>query len=87
MSHAIQCHCALCRNKALQDQAKLRWVSCEACGGSGEIIRGQTPDEHSDLCGACEGTGRDCVEVSPVECDDCPTAEEEVGQTRLSTYE
>lgn len=55
---------------------RLRWVACEACGGSGEIIYGnphfgnQEPDEHSELCSACSGTGRDCVKVSPVECDD-----------------
>ena len=50
--------------------SELRWVSCEACGGSGEIIRGQAPDESNELCAACEGTGRDCVEVSPIECAD-----------------
>lgn len=49
---------------------RLRWVICEPCGGTGEIIRGQTPDEHSELCVPCEGTGRDCVEVSPVDCND-----------------
>lgn len=55
---------------------RLRWVPCEVCGGSGEIIYSsphfghRKPDEHAELCGACEGTGRDCVEVSPVERDD-----------------
>ncbi len=58
----------------------LRWVSCEACGGSGETIRVvptstfEAPHEYPEICGACGGTGRDCVEVSPVECnDDQPT--------------
>lgn len=55
---------------------ELRWVPCEACGGSGEVIYSNPhfgacePDERADLCGACEGTGRECVVVSPVECDD-----------------
>lgn len=46
----------------------LRWVNCEACGGSGEIIRrhaslfGDPPDEYSELCEACGGTGRDCAD-------------------------
>ncbi len=47
-----------------------RWVSCETCGGSGEMIYGEAPEQSNELCGACGGTGRDCVEVSPVECDD-----------------
>jgi hypothetical protein len=55
---------------------RLRWVPCEACGGSGETIRVvptstfEAPHEYPEICGACEGTGRDCVEVSPVERDD-----------------
>jgi DnaJ-class molecular chaperone len=53
---------------------EMRWVHCEACGGSGEIIYGQTPDEHNELCGACEGTGRDCVAVSPITVDDLDQA-------------
>lgn len=54
---------------------RLRWVACEACGGSGEIVR-LAPgaqcqsDTYSELCAECEGTGRDCVETQPVECDD-----------------
>lgn len=51
-------------------ETELRWVSCEACAGSGEAIFGDAPDQHPELCGACEGTGRDCVEVVAVECDD-----------------
>jgi DnaJ-class molecular chaperone len=44
-----------------------RWVNCEACGGSGEIIRlnpnARDPsDEYAEICAACEGTGRDCAE-------------------------
>lgn len=55
---------------------ELRWVHCEACGGSGEVIYSnphfghQEPDEHAELCSVCSGTGRDCVEVFPVECND-----------------
>lgn len=55
---------------------ELRWVPCEACGGSGEVeiapVVGpyEDPTPHGELCSACEGTGRDCVEVFPVECDD-----------------
>ena len=70
----------LVREMAWRKQAeamdRLRWVHCEACGGSGEIIRSnpvgayQEPDEYAELCGACDGTGRDCVAVLPVECDD-----------------
>ena len=53
-----------------------RWVNCEACGGSGEIIRREPgardpSDEYNELCAVCEGTGRDCVEVSPVETQPC----------------
>jgi DnaJ-class molecular chaperone len=54
----------------------LRWVACEACGGSGEIERApivgpyEDPTSHGELCPACEGTGRDCVEVAPVERDE-----------------
>ena len=61
--------------KPLRSGSELRWVACEACGGSGEIIRREPAahdpfDEYADLCGPCEGTGRDCVEVSPIECGD-----------------
>ncbi len=62
--------------RKIQDAAKiaaddrLRWVPCEACGGSGEIIWrdpvGPYDDpgaaEYSEICAACEGTGRDCAE-------------------------
>ena len=49
---------------------QLRWVACETCGGSGEIILGEAPDQSNDLCSACDGTGRDCVAVSPITVDD-----------------
>lgn len=53
------------RDFAEDEQARLRWVVCEACGGSGEIIRrdpnARDPsDEYAEICAACEGTGRDC---------------------------
>lgn len=49
---------------------RLRWVACEECGGSGEIIRrdpiGPYDDpgaaEYGEICAACEGTGRDCTD-------------------------
>lgn len=62
--------------KIVEPKTELRWVNCEACAGSGEIIHSnphfghQEPDEYSELCGACEGTGRDCVAVSPITVDD-----------------
>lgn len=43
----------------------MRWVACEACHGTGEIIQGRPGepwDEASTICEACEGTGRDCCE-------------------------
>lgn len=57
-------------------EKELRWVNCEACGGSGEIERApivgayEDPTPCAELCSACDGTGRDCVEVLPVECND-----------------
>ena len=55
-------------------ETELRWVNCEACGGSGEIIHcdpgAHQCDSYNELCSACDGTGRDCVAVSPVECND-----------------
>ena len=59
-------------------QRELRWVSCEMCGGSGELIELIMPGAHqcdtaSSLCPACEGTGRDCVEVSPITEEDLET--------------
>lgn len=61
------------RNRTMEKE--LRWVNCEACGGSGEIIRSDRCGEwdayeYAVPCGPCEGTGRDCVAVSPVECDE-----------------
>lgn len=44
---------------------ELRWVSCEACGGSGEVEVAPMvgpyadPTPHGELCSACDGTGRD----------------------------
>jgi DnaJ-class molecular chaperone len=46
-------------------EERLRCVMCEACGGTGEIIRSrpvgpyQEPDEWAELCSACGGYGRD----------------------------
>lgn len=46
-------------------ETRLRCVMCEACGGTGEIIRSrpvgpyQEPDEWAGLCSACDGYGRD----------------------------
>ena len=64
--------------RQVQDEmeTELRWVNCEACGGSGEIIRVvpvstyEAPYEYPEICGACEGTGRDCVTVTPITADD-----------------
>lgn len=55
---------------------ELRWVSCEFCGGSGEVevrpIVGpyEDPTPCGELCSACDGTGRDCVEVQPITMQD-----------------
>jgi DnaJ-class molecular chaperone len=47
---------------------EMRWVNCEVCGGSGEIVRRAPyshayaePVEYSELCEECGGTGRDCA--------------------------
>lgn len=48
---------------------RLRYVACEACGGSGEIeVRPfvgpyDDPTPHGALCGACDGYGVECVET------------------------
>lgn len=47
---------------------QMQWVNCEACGGTGEIIRrdpvGAYDDpgaaEYAEICAACEGHGIDC---------------------------
>lgn len=45
---------------------RLRYVNCETCGGTGEIIR-RDPGrddpayEYATICRACEGYGRECV--------------------------
>jgi hypothetical protein len=55
---------------------RLRWVACEVCGGSGEIERRpivgpyEDPTPCAEPCLSCDGTGRDCVEVSPIGMDD-----------------
>lgn len=55
---------------------ELRWVSCESCGGTGEVEVRPNVGPYSDptpcaaICSACEGTGRFCEEVSPTERDD-----------------
>lgn len=60
------------QNAALvPSDARLRWLACEACGGSGEIIRrapnARDPsDEYAELCSACEGYGRDCEDEDSV---------------------
>lgn len=65
-------------SRDLSEEHRLRWIACERCGGSGEIevrpIVGpyEDPTPHGVLCGACEGYGLECVEVSPVERDDVP---------------
>lgn len=67
---------------------RLRWVSCEACGGSGETIRVvptstfEAPHEYPENCATCEGTGRDCVTVTPITVDDLDkvTAQIKIGE-------
>jgi hypothetical protein len=50
---------------------RMRFVACEACGGTGEIevrpIVGayEDPTPHHALCAACEGYGIECVETEP----------------------
>ena len=48
----------------METEKRLRWVNCEHCGGTGEIIKGgpAPEDEYSTICPDCEGTGRDCIE-------------------------
>jgi len=51
------------------DEIRLRYVACEACGGSGEIevrpIVGpyDDPTPSAVLCAACEGYGMECVDT------------------------
>lgn len=60
---------------------RLRYVPCECCGGTGEIIcrDGEyrsgwpEPNEYAILCSACEGYGTDCVVTEPVEMNDLDT--------------
>lgn len=49
-------------------EKRCRYVSCERCGGSGEVevrpIVGlyEDPTPCAEICSACDGTGRFCVE-------------------------
>lgn len=54
-----------------EPSGQMQWVNCEACGGTGEIIRrdpvGHYDDpgaaEYAEICAACEGHGIDCEPV------------------------
>lgn len=58
------------------DITRLRYVSCEHCGGTGEIEVRPSVGPYDDptpcavLCSACDGYGMDCVETEPIEMDD-----------------
>ena len=52
---------------------RLRYVPCEHCHGTGEIVHGVEPCEYTTLCSACDGYGMDCVETEPVTLDDIET--------------
>lgn len=51
--------------------SRLRYVPCEHCHGTGEIIYRDgeyrsgwpEPNEYAVLCSACEGYGMECVET------------------------
>lgn len=63
---------------AMAEASRLRWIACPACGGSGEIIRrapnARDPsDEFSEICGVCEGTGRDVLGDPPGCYDSSPS--------------
>lgn len=48
---------------------RMRYVPCEHCGGTGEIVCGRPGepwDDYAVLCRACEGYGTECVETEPV---------------------
>jgi DnaJ-class molecular chaperone len=53
-------------------ERRTRYVACERCGGSGEVevrpIVGpyEDPTPDAEICSACEGTGRFCVEPDEV---------------------
>lgn len=73
------CNCAQCTADdwrypmaAFRDE-RLRYVLCEHCGGTGEIIKGTLGEPWDDfgvLCSACDGYGMECVETEPVTIDD-----------------
>lgn len=54
---------------ASDDLARMRYVPCEHCHGTGEIEMRPTvgpyedPTPHAALCSACEGYGMECVET------------------------
>lgn len=62
--------CGAYERMAFEEEAqrRLQWVNCEACGGSGEIIKRDAVGAYDDpaaaeyavTCFACDGTGRDC---------------------------
>ena len=65
------------RDEVLQ---RLRYVPCEHCHGTGEIVHGidprhayDEPSEYTTLCSACDGYGMECVETEPVTIDDIET--------------
>ena len=46
-----------------EPEPRMQWVNCDACGGTGEIIKGppgEPYNEYAVLCPACEGYGIDC---------------------------
>lgn len=48
-----------------------RIINCECCGGEGRDLRGSGPDpiDYGE-CTVCEGTGRELIEVEPIEMED-----------------
>ena len=59
---------------------RLRYVQCDHCHGTGEIVHGiaprhayDVPSEYTTLCSACDGYGMECVETEPVTIDDIET--------------
>lgn len=54
-----------------------RYVRCEICCGSGEVVRGSCcEDEYTERCDACDGFGSVMVAVLPVEMDDLETSQQ-----------
>lgn len=53
----------------MDELERLRYVPCEHCHGTGEIIHGKPGepwDDYASLCSACEGYGMECVETEPI---------------------